>query len=249
MADARQLQVSALLEGGFTRSAEWRLDPSGLLGCIGELPDAPGVYAFASGEHVQYVGLASASLAKRLYLYTRPGPTQRTNSRLNALLRESLARGQTHTIYTSTPPDLEWMGWRINGAAGLEAGLISSHHLPWNIAGARSRAMAPQPAGQAGEQLARVGPPTPVNAQLVHRSRNRYSALCDYLRDRGELSISMSFMQIEALVGKLPKSAYLHRAWWGNHEGNTQAQGWMPARYLAEPNPARRSVVFRRFSY
>jgi transcriptional regulator with XRE-family HTH domain len=77
----------------------------------------------------------------------------------------------------------------------------------------------------------------------------KYAPLLDYLRNRDDSQVTMRYDEISRLVGGLPKSASLHRAWWGNHEGNSQAQGWMPANYLAEPDMSRRTVVFRKFSY
>jgi transcriptional regulator with XRE-family HTH domain len=77
----------------------------------------------------------------------------------------------------------------------------------------------------------------------------KYAPLLEYLRSRGDSQVTMRYEDVAKLVGGLPKSASLHRAWWGNHEGNSQAQGWMPARYLAEPDMSRRTVVFRKFSY
>ena len=78
---------------------------------------------------------------------------------------------------------------------------------------------------------------------------DKYLPLQDHLKADGRDTVTMTFAQIAKLVGPLPKSASLHRAWWGNHEGNSQAIGWMGARYLAKPTPAHRSVAFRRFSY
>ncbi len=77
----------------------------------------------------------------------------------------------------------------------------------------------------------------------------KYVPLLEYLRKRDDSQVTMRYDDIAKLVGGLPKSASLHRAWWGNHEGNSQAQGWMPARYLAEPDMSRRTVVFRKFNY
>jgi transcriptional regulator with XRE-family HTH domain len=77
----------------------------------------------------------------------------------------------------------------------------------------------------------------------------KYAPLLEYLRKKDDSQVTMRYDEISKLVGGLPKSASLHRAWWSNHEGNSQAQGWMPARYLAEPDMSRRSVVFRRFTY
>ena len=78
---------------------------------------------------------------------------------------------------------------------------------------------------------------------------DKYIPLREHLVNDGRESITMTFAQIATLVGPLPKSASVHRAWWGNHEGNSQATGWMGAKYLADPNPAHRSVTFRRFTY
>jgi transcriptional regulator with XRE-family HTH domain len=77
----------------------------------------------------------------------------------------------------------------------------------------------------------------------------KYAPLLEYLRNRDDAQVTMRYEEISKWVGGLPKSASLHRAWWGNHEGNSQAQGWLPARYLAEPDMSRRTVVFRKFSY
>ncbi len=77
----------------------------------------------------------------------------------------------------------------------------------------------------------------------------KYRPLAEHLQASGRETVSLTFDQIARMVGGLPKSAGLHRAWWGNHEGNSQAKAWMSARYLAEPDPAHRTVTFRRFSY
>ncbi len=75
----------------------------------------------------------------------------------------------------------------------------------------------------------------------------KYRPLRDHLAAVGTENVTMRFADIGKLVGGLPKSAGLHRPWWANHEGNSQAIGWMGARYLAEPDMARRMVTFRRF--
>jgi hypothetical protein len=67
---------------------------------------------------------------------------------------------------------------------------------------------------------------------------------------RGVRTASISFKEIEALLGdKLPASARVHRAWWSN-EANTrhvQAQAWMNAGWTVEEvDQARGQVTFRR---
>ena len=76
---------------------------------------------------------------------------------------------------------------------------------------------------------------------------DKYLPLQMHLKNDGRETISMTFDQIAKLVGPLPKSASVHRPWWGNHEGNSQAIGWMGANYHAEPNGSARSVTFRKF--
>lgn len=239
----RTLHGRDLLDGGFEKVGSWSLSSTGSLSCDHEAPDMPGVYAFVMQEIVQYVGVASKSLKRRLYFYLRPGSGQRTNVRLNTLICSVLPSCPLIDIYIATPSDLEWNGWPISGAEGLEAGLIKTYHLPWNVRGALTATQSPvEPVRQTRCGIAALPPRT-------HLEGGKYGPLRQYLTSMNGDNISMSFSQLEQLVGKLPKSAYLHPAWWANHEGNTQAKSWMEARFLAEANPARRSVVFRRFSY
>ena len=128
------LTVDALLKGGFVRAGCWSSGEK-RLNCPADLPTEAGVYAFSINDVVVYVGLASRSLAQRLYLYGNPGASQRTNVRLNAVIRGEIVSGFTVEIYYARPPDLEWNGFKISGAEGLESGLIREFDLPWNMRG------------------------------------------------------------------------------------------------------------------
>lgn len=132
-----KLFVQKLIEGGFKFADSWKLSSSNKLEPISTLPATPGVYAFATGDVVQYVGIASSGIRKRLRFYARPGITQRTSQRLNQMLILEISRGRNIDIYIATPPDFYWGDLLINGNAGLEVGLIRSFHLPWNIRGAK----------------------------------------------------------------------------------------------------------------
>jgi hypothetical protein len=101
------------------------------------LPKFVGVYAFAKGDVVLYVGVATMGMAKRLYFYGKPGITQRTSQRLNGILRKELLSVPFIDIYTAMPPDLDWNGLPVHGSAGLELGLIKKYALPWNMRSAR----------------------------------------------------------------------------------------------------------------
>lgn len=141
----RELSVHDLLTRGFEEVECWvaseeRIHPPRLL------PDKRGVYAFALGEQIVYVGLASRSLKQRLGFYARPGVSQRTNIRLNGLIRELIAEGKTVRVLIAHPEDGEWRGFRLSGPEGLEAALIEDFNLPWNIRGSIVLADTPTPA-------------------------------------------------------------------------------------------------------
>ena len=238
-----RLTCEDLRAGGFHLIGRWVAPAKGGIALDGKPQTGPGVYAYVVDDAAKYIGLASQSLAKRFYFYQRPGSGQRTNIRLNGLIRSELDAGSDVLVYVAEPPNLEWNGWPINGAAGLEAGLISAYSLPWNM---RSAVVSRTEEVAAATRSKRLS-----GGSAAYRTdrRGKYGPLRTHLEQSGKDKVSMSFTQIEELVGQLPKSAYLHQAWWGNHEGNSQAKAWMGARYLVEANPARRSVIFRKFSY
>jgi hypothetical protein len=94
-----------------------------------------GVYAFAIDGVVQYVGLASKSIAQRLGFYSKPGLGQKTNIRLNDLIRGRIDEGAVVEILVAHPPDFDWKGLKVGGSEGLEAELIAEFDLPWNVRG------------------------------------------------------------------------------------------------------------------
>ncbi|WP_459788915.1 DUF7662 domain-containing protein [Alteriqipengyuania sp. 357] len=180
-------------------------------------------------------------MARRLYGYEKPGPSQKTNRRLNELLLASASAGNNVEVLIASPPNFDWNGWSISGAEGLEAGLIRDFNLPWNVRGGVIEAANPDRVVAPDTELSQTSVPT--------RHGGKYGPLRTYLEDCQRDRVTLTLRQIEELVGKLPKSASLHLAWWGNHEGNTQAKAWMGARYLVEANPPGRSVTFRKFEY
>ncbi|WP_422632161.1 DUF7662 domain-containing protein [Stenomitos frigidus] len=62
------------------------------------------------------------------------------------------------------------------------------------------------------------------------------SALLDALRQNDRLQVTLTFTEIEALLGEgLPLSARSKRGWWSNRsKGSLQATAWMSAGYLVE---------------
>lgn len=130
-----KLTVDVLRRGGFIAAGRWEQDTTRLI-CPANLPKAGGVYAFSIADDVVYIGLASRSLAQRLYFYGNPGASQRTNIRLNAMMREVMEADAVVDIHYACPPALGWNGFTISGPEGLEAGLIQDYYLPWNVKGA-----------------------------------------------------------------------------------------------------------------
>lgn len=130
------LTAERLISGGFKEVGCWELNSARDLVHSIDLPKSAGVYAFVIDGVAQYVGLASKSLRQRLGFYRKPGVSQRTNVRLNEIIRDKLAKGTVVQIFTAQPSDHEWNGFRVKGAEGLEAGLIDEFDLPWNMRGA-----------------------------------------------------------------------------------------------------------------
>ena len=56
----------------------------------------------------------------------------------------------------------------------------------------------------------------------------KYSPLGEYLVKQPEVSIALTFQEIEQILGfHLPHSAYNHRAWWANSRSHPQAYSWL----------------------
>ena len=65
---------------------------------------------------------------------------------------------------------------------------------------------------------------------------SKYAALETYLRESGQEVISMTFGDIEKIVGAdLPPSAFKHRPWWSNNPSNSViTHSWLKAGYKTE---------------
>ena len=74
----------------------------------------------------------------------------------------------------------------------------------------------------------------------------KYDPLRDYLADRVADEVKMSFADIENLVGPLPSSARIHRAWWAN-DSKSEALAWRAAGWRVQSvDQAAGRVVFAR---
>lgn len=77
----------------------------------------------------------------------------------------------------------------------------------------------------------------------------KYEPLTRYLISQPGQEHALTFAQVEAIiVGRLPPSAYKHRAWWSNNSlGHVMAQAWVNAGWeTSNVDMEGRKLVFRR---
>lgn len=72
----------------------------------------------------------------------------------------------------------------------------------------------------------------------------KYYPLEKYLEKQFVPQITLTFPEIEKIIGEpLPISAYIHRAWWANG-GHMQANAWLNAGWKVGELKLGESVVF-----
>jgi hypothetical protein len=126
-----------LTDAGFEFIGEWTQDPESLIRLDAKAPTLPGVYAFIVDDVVVYVGLTVNTLKTRFDQYRRGHKGQRTSSRINGRIAETLNAGKKVKVLVATPEPSEWQELPVNTAAGLEVGLIEMIRPSWNIRGAQ----------------------------------------------------------------------------------------------------------------
>jgi hypothetical protein len=94
------------------------------------------LYSFISNGEIKYIGKSIQTLESRLYGYQNPGSSQSTNIRVNKLLVEQLQKGYPVDIFILNDNGLlNFGGFNINIAAGLEDSLIFEINPDWNYSG------------------------------------------------------------------------------------------------------------------
>ena len=136
-AERESTPPTVLLDAGFQPLGEWRL-VDGKIELDSKAPSRPGVYAFILENVVVYVGVTQNGLQTRMDQYRLGNMGQRTNARVNGLIRKALEEGQRVTAMIAIPPAFEWNGLPVDGAAGLEVGLIEMIQPLWNMRGVTS---------------------------------------------------------------------------------------------------------------
>ena len=127
--------VQKLLDAGFHLLGECSLSGGEAFGYSVQAPRAPGVYAFAVNGFVAYVGLTRGALRARLSHYIRGHEGQKTSAHIKGRILQTLRTGGIVQVLVATPPTFEWNGLPVDGAAGLETGLIRLIKPAWNRQG------------------------------------------------------------------------------------------------------------------
>jgi len=82
---------------------------------------------------------------------------------------------------------------------------------------------------------------------------SKYDRLADHLAGLGAATITLTFAEVETIVGPLPVAARSLVAWWGvtasGRYNNPHAMHWWDAGYVADrPDFAAQTVTFRRLA-
>lgn len=82
-------------------------------------------------------------------------------------------------------------------------------------------------------------------------ANSKYKALSEFLYERWEKRIVLSYEQLEELLGfTLPASAHnLPQSYWANTEYHTYAKSWLKLGYKAKVDVENKKVVFERNLY
>ena len=130
--------VDQLLDGGFVHIGVWQAGQNGLMKFqgINPVPSKPGVYAYAVGQEVLYIGSAQRGLDRRFRHYEN-SKNLRTASRIREAVLERLSHSTDVDIYVIVPEDPLWLNGvlPVDPVAGLEEGLIRTFKPKWNRRG------------------------------------------------------------------------------------------------------------------
>jgi hypothetical protein len=125
---------AALINAGFISLGEWKI-VDGKIKLEKRAPHGAGVYAFVLDDAVVYVGVTHNGLQTRMDQYRYGHEKQKTNARINGLISSALANGSKVETLVAEPTASDWNGLPVDGAAGLEVGLIEIIQPVWNMRG------------------------------------------------------------------------------------------------------------------
>lgn len=127
--------MNRLIEIGFIKVGYWRLSEDSIKYHLDEKHTdvKNNLYAFVCDGEVKYVGKTTRLLRKRMYHYSRPGPSQSTNIKNNANILDMLSKNIAVDIFVLPDNGLMHYGqFHLNLAAGLEDSIIKVINPEWN---------------------------------------------------------------------------------------------------------------------
>ena len=127
--------VQRLMDAGFVLIGDCSLMDENGFSYSAAAPAIAGVYAFAVDGWIKYVGLTRNTLRGRLGHYIRGHKGQKTSAHIKGRILEKLHEGLSVQVLVATPPNFEWNGLPVDGAPGLETGLIRLIKPEWNRQG------------------------------------------------------------------------------------------------------------------
>jgi hypothetical protein len=153
---------------------------------------------------------------------------QPTNCRINSLILEMYKRGS----------QIELLFYETRDRFNIERTLINELNPEWNrTAGKASRPRGHQK-GLSGKKS--------LDLEKRRVSMSKYYKLEEYLRNTQKQVETLSYDEIERILGfRLPSSAYNHRPWWANG-GHSQANSWLNAGWEVSSVELGKSVTFRK---
>ena len=126
--------MNRLLNIGFQHAGYWTVSEGRLRLVLDSHSESSNVlYAFISDGEVKYIGKTTQALKVRMNGYLNPAATQTTNIKNNKNILALLNSGESVDIFAL--PDnglLNYGGFHINLAAGLEDSLITGISPEWN---------------------------------------------------------------------------------------------------------------------
>ena len=135
------MSVAMLELIGFYRVGEWRMvEGQPKCALTAEQATCNILYAFVAGGEVLYTGVTTNILRRRMYQFQRPAKGGKASAKIREKIAARLGIGDAVEIYALPDPgDMEYRGFQLNLAAGLEHSLISGLNPPWNRAGTREK--------------------------------------------------------------------------------------------------------------
>ena len=164
-------------------------------------------------------------------------PEKSTRLRLEAGLISTVNRcadcspSKTWLGKFSTKPQIARSGlWLIQG---LDAELLTQSE--WNAIRQSRRPDLASPGPIHSKPRAAPQAKPPDRPEGTQKMSKKYAPLEEYLRSKSQSEISLTFKEIESILGQpLPRSARDHRPWWSNPRGTqglSQQSAWIDAGY------------------